>query len=133
MAHKTKVNGTNYEISGGKTLVNGTAYSIDKGKTLVGGTAYEVGFVALISFTVKPSNSSIVETYYAEEGMTWSDFINSDYNPVDPDIPSRKWFRDDGYGTVVRIGSIRYSDFSPVELTEQITSGYQYMDYIYID
>lgn len=44
MAHKTLVNGTAYEISGGKTLVNGTAYSIDKGKTLVGGTAYEVGF-----------------------------------------------------------------------------------------
>lgn len=45
MAHKTLVNGTVYEISGGKTKVNGTAYSIDKGKTLVGGTAYEVGFV----------------------------------------------------------------------------------------
>lgn len=45
MAHKTLINGTAYEISGGRTLVNGTGYSIDKGKTLVGGTAYEVGFV----------------------------------------------------------------------------------------
>lgn len=44
MAHKTRVNGTNYEISGGKTLVNGTAYKIDKGKTLVGGTAYSISF-----------------------------------------------------------------------------------------
>lgn len=44
MAHKTNINGTNYEISGGKTLVNGTAYSISKGKTLVGGTAYEIPF-----------------------------------------------------------------------------------------
>lgn len=44
MAHKTLVNATAYEISGGRTLVNGTGYSIDKGKTLVGGTAYEVGF-----------------------------------------------------------------------------------------
>ena len=44
MAHKTLINGTAYEISGGRTLVNGTGYSIDKGKTLVGGTAYEVGF-----------------------------------------------------------------------------------------
>ena len=44
MAHKTLINGTSYEISGGRTLVNGTGYSIDKGKTLVGGTAYEVGF-----------------------------------------------------------------------------------------
>ena len=44
MAHKVLVDGTAYEISGGRTLVNGTGYSIDKGKTLVGGTVYEVGF-----------------------------------------------------------------------------------------
>ena len=43
MAHKTLVNGTSYEISGGKTLVNGTAYSISGGKTLVGGTTYKIG------------------------------------------------------------------------------------------
>lgn len=48
MAHKTLVNGTAYEITGGKTLVDGTAYSIKNGKTLVGGTAYEVGFVTPI-------------------------------------------------------------------------------------
>ena len=46
MAHRTLINGTAYEIAGGKTLVGGTAYSIDKGKTLVGGTAYEVGFAS---------------------------------------------------------------------------------------
>lgn len=44
MSHKTLVNGTVYEVGGGKTLIDGVAYSIDKGKTLVGGTAYEVGF-----------------------------------------------------------------------------------------
>ena len=44
MAHKTLINGTAYEISGGRTLVNGTGYAIGKGKTLVSGTAYEVGF-----------------------------------------------------------------------------------------
>lgn len=44
MAHKTKVNGTNYEISGGKTRINGTNYSISKGKTLVGGATYDVEF-----------------------------------------------------------------------------------------
>ena len=44
MAHKTLVNGTAYEIGGGKTLVGGTAYKIDKGKTLVGGTGYEIKF-----------------------------------------------------------------------------------------
>ena len=44
MAHKTLIDGTAYEIKGGKTLVNGTGYEIKSGKTLVGGTAYDVGF-----------------------------------------------------------------------------------------
>lgn len=42
MAHKTSINGTAYEIKGGKTLINGTAYKIKSGKTLVGGTAYGI-------------------------------------------------------------------------------------------
>lgn len=44
MSHKTLVNGTVYEVDGGKTLIDGVAYSIKNGKTLVGGTVYEVGF-----------------------------------------------------------------------------------------
>lgn len=44
MAHKTMVDGTAYEIKGGRTLVDGTAYDVKKGKTLVGGTAYDIGF-----------------------------------------------------------------------------------------
>lgn len=46
MAHKTRVNGTTYEIKGGKTRVNGTGYSIKGGKTRVGGTAYEISFIS---------------------------------------------------------------------------------------
>lgn len=44
MAHKTFVNGTAYEVKGGKCLVNGTAYSIKKGRTLIGGTGYDITF-----------------------------------------------------------------------------------------
>ena len=44
MAHKTLVNGTAYEVKGGKCLVNGTAYSIKKGRTLIGGTGYDITF-----------------------------------------------------------------------------------------
>ena len=36
MAHKTLVNGTAYDITGGMTLVEGTSYSIKGGKTLIG-------------------------------------------------------------------------------------------------
>lgn len=52
MAHKTLINGTAYEITGGRTLVNGTGYSIASGKTMVGGTVYEVGFAKPVTITV---------------------------------------------------------------------------------
>ncbi len=42
--HKTLVNGTVYEVKGGKCLVNGTSYDIKKGKTLIGGTGYDIKF-----------------------------------------------------------------------------------------
>lgn len=44
MAHKTLINGTSYEVSGGRTLVNGTGYGIAGGRTLVSGTGHDVSF-----------------------------------------------------------------------------------------
>ena len=44
MSHKTLVNGTVYEVKGGKCLVNGTSYDIKKGRTLIGGTGYDITF-----------------------------------------------------------------------------------------
>ena len=44
MAHKTIVNGTAYEVKGGKCLVNGTSYDIKKGRTLINGTGYDITF-----------------------------------------------------------------------------------------
>ena len=44
MAHKTLVNGTVYEVNGGKCLVNGTSYDIKKGRTLINGTGYDITF-----------------------------------------------------------------------------------------
>jgi hypothetical protein len=40
--HKTLVNGTAYEVKGGKCMVNGTVYNILKGRTLIDGTGYDV-------------------------------------------------------------------------------------------
>lgn len=45
MAHKTKINSTAYDITGGKALVSGTSYSIKNGKVLIGGTAYDISFI----------------------------------------------------------------------------------------
>lgn len=42
--HKTLVNGTAYEVKGGKCMVNGTVYNILKGRTLIGGTGYDITF-----------------------------------------------------------------------------------------
>ena len=53
MAHKTRVNGTNYGISGGKCLVNGTSYAIKKGRTLVDGTGYDIMFKPPLVMPVK--------------------------------------------------------------------------------
>ena len=59
MAHKTLVNGTAYEISGGKPLIDGTAYSIKNGKPLVGGTAYEIEFGSpMVTVTLNTSLGS---------------------------------------------------------------------------
>lgn len=59
MAHKTLINGTAYEIDGGKTLVNGTAYEVDKGKTLVGGTMYGVEFApSEVTLTITAQDKS---------------------------------------------------------------------------
>ena len=42
--HKTLINGTAYEVKGGKCLVNGTVYNILKGRTLIDGTGYDITF-----------------------------------------------------------------------------------------
>ena len=42
MSHKTLVNGTLYDVTGGKCLIGGTGYSIKKGRTLIDGTGYDI-------------------------------------------------------------------------------------------
>ena len=44
MAHKTRIDGTAYEVKGGRTLIDGTGYSIKGGRTLVDGTGYDISF-----------------------------------------------------------------------------------------
>ncbi len=53
MAHKTLINGTNYEVKGGKCLVNGTVYNILKGRTLIDGTGYDIVFPVPLDMPVK--------------------------------------------------------------------------------
>lgn len=57
MAHKTLIDGTAYEIDGGKAMVDGTVYEIDHGTTLVDGTAYEVGVAKMVTVKLIASGS----------------------------------------------------------------------------
>lgn len=53
MAHKVMIDGTAYEIKGGKTMVDGTAYDIQSGKTMVDGTVHDIEFNTTHRITVK--------------------------------------------------------------------------------
>lgn len=71
MSHKTLVNGTVYEVDGGKTLIDGVAYSIDKGKTLVGGTAYDIRFCYTITYSANGGSGSVsAQTVIAGTNVT---------------------------------------------------------------
>lgn len=45
MSHKTLIDSTVYEVTGGRTLVGGTAYDIESGRSLIGGTGYDISFI----------------------------------------------------------------------------------------
>jgi hypothetical protein len=77
MSHKTLVNGTVYEVGGGKTLIDGVAFAIDKGKTLVGGTAYEIGFIQPIGITVRLGG-----TISGSEHFAYISFQEYEYGPI---------------------------------------------------
>ena len=71
MSHKTLVNGTAYEVKGGKCLVNGTSYDIKKGRTLIGGTGYDI--------TLAPSYDPVFAN------NTWEQIIDACRNNEEPD------------------------------------------------
>lgn len=74
MASKTLINGTAYDINGGRTLINGTGYDIKKGRTLVNGTGYDIAFgqLYLVRFlnTVTSGGAAITRAFY--DGVTYS-------------------------------------------------------------
>ena len=98
MSHKTLVNGTVYEVGGGKTLIDGVAYSIDKGKTLVGGTAYEVGFA--------PSEATVTITGSGgNANMVWVTINGEDYREASSvNVPIGTVITCNPYGSVILNG-----------------------------
>lgn len=68
--HKTLVNGTAYEVKGGKCLVNGVVYSIKKGRTLIGGTGYDITFEEAIGKTWVINRTPTLITLTTDIGFT---------------------------------------------------------------
>ena len=73
MSHKTLVNGTVYEVNGGKCLVNGTAYDIKKGRTLINGTGEDIVFSSASPILDETDWTTIREVSDAGQGSNyWS-------------------------------------------------------------
>lgn len=68
--HKTLVNGTVYQVKGGKCLVNGTVYDIKKGRTLINGTGYDIKFSDGLTWVINE------KPYIPYSPVSWNaDFI----------------------------------------------------------
>ena len=73
MSHKTLVNGTAYEVKGGKCLVNGTSYNIKKGRTLINGTGEDIVFSSVSPILDENDWTTIREVSDAGQGSNyWS-------------------------------------------------------------
>lgn len=103
--HKTLVNGTAYEIKGGKCLVNGTVYNIKKGRTLINGTGYDIKFqngytwVLNNSYTTPSSTLKEFDTpAFTSNGNKYSVFKIYGWEWIKPGIYYDNTRVNDGYG-----------------------------------
>lgn len=62
--HKTLVNGTIYEVTGGKCLINGTVYNILKGRTLINGTGYDIKFSDGLTWVINSTPTANTSTTF---------------------------------------------------------------------
>lgn len=58
MAHRTLINGTGYDISGGREMIGGTGYAKKGGRTLVNGTEYEIGFAKPVTIEITATKTN---------------------------------------------------------------------------
>lgn len=72
MAHKTLVDGTAYEISGGIVKVDGTGYKLSAGKTMFKGTGFNIYFAGdpigwLLNTVINVPSSAITLRFVSNE------------------------------------------------------------------
>lgn len=102
---KTLVNGTAYDVKGGKCLVNGTVYNIKKGRTLINGTGYVIKFqngytwVLNNSYTTPSSTLKEFDTpAFTSNGNKYSVFKIYGWECIKPGIYYDNTRVNDGYG-----------------------------------
>lgn len=101
MSHKTIVNGTTYEVKGGKCLVGGTSYDIKKGRTLINGTGYDIAFA--------PSYDPVFAN------NTWEQIIEACHNNAVPDtwkVADHKPMTINGVGYQIDIIGKNHDDYA---------------------
>lgn len=59
MGQKVEINGTGYDLKGGRPLIGGTAYAIKKGRMLKGGTGYDIALVSGTPISALPVGSTV--------------------------------------------------------------------------
>ena len=136
MAHKTLVNGTSYDITGGKTLVSGTAYSIAGGKTLVGGTGYDISFkppeLVLFNGGTGGDYSNFTFHYimginggtsYVSNNTTYSYIKNNVINFVSQSL-TNEYGITTTYESMAYIGPIDSTNYSTLHILAYRTSAY---------
>lgn len=103
--HKTLVNGTAYEVKGGKCMVGGTVYSIKKGRTLIGGTGYDIKFGDGLTWVLNNSYiapSSTLKEFdtpaFTSNGNKYSVFKIYGWEWIRPGIYYDNTLVNDGYG-----------------------------------
>ena len=75
MAHKNLIDGTAYEVDGGKAMVDGTVYEIDHGVANVDGTAYEVGFApSTATVTIRLADYYPGNAYVSIDGVKYNSY-----------------------------------------------------------
>lgn len=101
MAHKARINGTIYDVQGGKCRVNGTSYDIKKGRTLIGGTGYDITF------------APPYDPVFANN--TWEQIIEACHNNAVPDtwkVADQKPMTINGVDYLIDIIGKNHDDYS---------------------
>lgn len=120
---RTLIDAVDRIINSGKVMIVGTGYGIYSGKGMVDGVVYDIAFAETPPGpVVKPMITFYIGTYTysAEEGMTWGEFVPSEYHNNNKFSISGSYVKYGNLGAYVAIGSTK------VKVTDTLINGKTY-------